>query len=232
MTNFHIYAFRSSDGVSKDKINHFCDSTSKLWKAATQLNGEDWTRMKLCWHCQWQCCCVDNDNAFQWHGLSKSGTRGNSVCDAVGHENDDDDTDDYMDMPMIWILISVHMEEKICRTPSRWWQEYAVFMQKKASPSRAPSSPFFKAPCITLHPIHQIIQEIFWRKTFEAVQDYDLIFLHFWEKITSQIHRLRNFQISHLLVLLSPEQTRYLAGKLEIPASTLHSLHLRILSRI
>ena len=86
------------NGVSKDKINHFCDSTSKLWKAATQLNGEDWTRMKLCWHCQWQCCCVDNDNAFQWHGLSKSGTRGNSVCDAVGHENDDDDTDDYMDM--------------------------------------------------------------------------------------------------------------------------------------
>ena len=64
MTNLHIYAFRSSDGVSKDKINHFCDSTSKLWKAATQLNGEDWTRMKLCWHCQWQCCCVDNDNAF------------------------------------------------------------------------------------------------------------------------------------------------------------------------
>ena len=49
-------------------------------------------------------------------------------------------------------------------------------MQKKASPSRAPSSPFFKAPCITLHPIHQIIQEIFWRKTFEAVQDYVLIF--------------------------------------------------------
>ena len=50
----------------------------------------------------WSCVDIANDSVavltMTMHSNDMSGTRGNSVCDAVGHENDDDDTVDYMDM--------------------------------------------------------------------------------------------------------------------------------------
>ena len=134
-------------------------------------------------------------------------------------------------------MISVHMKEKIWRTPSSYDKDSGgdksmrCLCKRRHLPLALHHHLSSKHLALPFIQSTKLFRKYSGEKPLKPFKIMFWFFLHFWEKITSQIHRLRNFQISHLLVLLSPEQTRYLAGKLEIPASTLHSLHLRILSR-